>query len=215
MLILSKIRTQFIAAFALALGFIVLALRAHAEAPTIDHGSFPSPDGHFALEVGGFFDHDFHYAIKNQKTGDLQNLVEPKFILWGPLYAVDWTRDSKSVLLVYHVADGSEASILRFDGKAWHELAVAPTPVESKCHGDEGYNATIFDHRAATHDFWISYGIQTDLSHRHTLLYVCNFDDDPATGTLSHVTLHHVTTPTYRRLKAVHDYSENPYPLAQ
>jgi hypothetical protein len=213
MLILSKNRAQVLAAF--ALGFIALAPQARAEALTIDHGSFPSPDGHFALEVGGFFKGEYHYAIKDQKTGSLQTLAEPQFILWGPLYAVDWTRDSKSVLLVYHVADGSTSSVLHFDGKAWHGSEVDPTPVESKCHGDEGYNMTVFDHRAAHHHVWVSYGIQTDLSHRHTRLYVCNFEDDPSTGTISHVTLHQVTNLTYRRLKAVHDYSENPYPLAQ
>jgi hypothetical protein len=206
-----------------ALVFLVFALQSRGEAPTIDHGSFLSPDGRFSLEFGGFVDRDFQYAMKNRRTGEVKRLAEPDYDLWGPLYSVKWTRDSTSVLLIYHIADGSEATVLHFDGKSWRLLGIDPSPVDSKCPQDEtiengvkswnpSYFATVFDHKTGKHEVWLSYGVQTDESRRHSRFYVCNFNYDPVTTKLSHVELRQVSIPTFVRLKMRHDYSESPYP---
>jgi hypothetical protein len=198
---------------------------APGEAPIIDHGSFISPDGHFSLEFGGFVDRGFQYAMKDRRTGEIKRFLEPDYDLWGPLYSVEWTRDSASVLLVYHIADGSVASVLHFDGNAWKNLGIDPSPVDSKCPQDvvtengvtssnPSYIGTVFDHKAGDHEVWLSFGVQTDESRRHSRFYVCNFDYDPVTTKLSHVELRRVGIPTFVRLKMRHDYSQSPYPKA-
>jgi hypothetical protein len=198
---------------------------AFCEAPIIDHGSFISPNGAFSLEYGGFVDRDFQYAMKNRQTGGVERFSEPAYFLWGPLYSVQWTGDSQSVLLIFHVADGSVATVLHLNGKAWEELDIAPTPVDAKCPQDEvtengkttfeaSYFGTVFDHHVGRSQVWISFGVQTDESRRHSQFYVCNFNYDPATQSLNRIELRKVDIPTFVRLKMKRDYSESPWPKA-
>jgi hypothetical protein len=212
----------------LAISVVLFAWISHpawAAAPLIDHGSFISPDNHFSLVYGGFIDREFQYAIKNRQTGTIERFAEPDYSLWGPLYSVQWTGDSRSVLLVYHIADGSVATVLHFNGTTWRELDIAPTPVDSRCPKDEvtengktsfepSYFGTVFDHKVGHSEVWISYGIQTDESRRHSHFYVCNFNYNPETQSLSHVKLHEIDIPTFVHLKMIHDYSESPWPKA-
>jgi hypothetical protein len=226
-----------------ALAFVALAKLAHAEATAIDHGSFASPDHRFAFVLTPA-QYGYHVAIKDLHAGtptvsalgasDPDNNAARPHEVSAPIqfqtniYRVNWTRDSKTFAVIYHVADGSAVDVFHFDGNAWHQMSVEPSPVFPKCpyvdttgqydngpvihyHGPS-FNETIFDENAGAHTVWISYGVETDTSYRHSRFYLCNFDFDPVTQKLSHVELRQLSIPEFLRLRGRYDYTRSLYP---
>jgi len=222
---------------------------AYGEAAPLDSGSFVSPDHRFAFQLSSA-KYGYHAKIEdlNSKKSSDSVLAVPETVESGggmvlnsanreysqpidfqtAIYRVDWTSDSKTFAVVYHVADGSTASLFHFDGNAWHQIDPAPTPVYPKCPyvdsteqwGNSSpihlrgpsYTETIFDEKVASHTVWLSYGVETDESHRHSHFYICNFDFDPVSKKLSHIQLRLVSVPEFLRLRARRDYSRSMYP---
>ena len=198
--------------------FLFGSCPAIAEAPALNPGSFVSPDAKFSLLFQGFSDGWYHYQIRNQKTGQIQDFSNPDLGLFGPLYSVEWTGDSQSILLVYHIADGSTAALLHYDGNSWHELDIRPDAValQHPLKDDDFPIETVLEHRVDLRNIWILWGFIIRPAHAAAPehIYTCGFNFDPFTRLKRHLLVHEVSTRDYRRLKAVHNYSQNPYPLA-
>src|SRR5438552_2196079 len=43
-----------------------------------------------------------------------------------PVYALKWTGDSKTLAVVQHIAHGSEAVLVHFNGTKWEKLLIPP-----------------------------------------------------------------------------------------
>jgi len=230
--------------------FAVTEEYVYGEAVPLDSGSFVSPDCHFALQLSPA-KYGYTADIKDCRSGKITDSVlavpatvissrgqevlnsdnretSQRFDFQTAIYRVDWTGDSRTFAVIYHVADGSAASLFHFDGKAWHQIDLGPTPGFPKCpyedsteqydnsppihfHGPS-FTETIFDEKAALHTVWISFGVETDQSHRHSHFYVCNFDFDPVSQKLSNIELRMVSIPEFLRLRARRDYSRSMYP---
>jgi hypothetical protein len=229
--------------------FAVSGEYAYGETAPLGSGSFISPDHHFAFQISSA---KYGYRAKiedlnsNKSTDSV--LAVPETVDSGggmilnsanreysqpidfqtAIYRVDWTSDSKTFAVVYHVADGSAVSLFHFEGKAWHQIEIAPSPVFPKCPYVDSteqsgntlpihlrgpsYSETIFDEKASSRTVWVSYGVETDESHRHSLFYVCNFAFDPVSQKLSHIELRMVSIPEFLSLRARRDYSRSLYP---
>ncbi len=70
----------------------------------IDQGEYKSPDGRFALEVS-YNDEDFAFALRDLKTGQSQMIQD----IPTPVFTLDWSPGSNTLLLVGHYAQASEA----------------------------------------------------------------------------------------------------------
>lgn len=145
--------------FALCLALVLAVTSVHSqfaygEATPLDSGSFVSPDHRFAFLLSPA-KYGYHAKIEdlnsNKSTDSV--LAVPETVKSGggmvlnsanreysqpidfqtAIYRVDWTSDSKTFAVVYHVADGSAVSLFHFDGKAWHQIEIAPSPVFPKC----------------------------------------------------------------------------------
>jgi hypothetical protein len=229
--------------------FAVPGEYACGEATPLGSGTFISPDHHFAFQLSPA-KYGYHAKIQdlNSKQSIDSVLAVPETVESGggmilnsasreyiqpidfqtAIYRVDWTSDSKTFAVIYHVADGSTLSLFHFDGKAWHQIEIAPSPVFPKCpyvdsteqSGNSppillrgpSYIETILDEKASSHTVWASYGVETDESHRHSNFYVCNFAFDPVSQKLSHIELRLVSIPEFLHLRAQRDYSRSLYP---
>src|SRR5437899_7910222 len=70
----------------------------------------PSPDGKFYV----FYEAPT-FQIRDAKTSAVLGSVDQE----QPVQALRWTGDSKTLIIVEHVAHGSDAYFLHWDGAAW------------------------------------------------------------------------------------------------
>jgi len=122
-----------------------------------------SPDGKFTV---------FYYApkleIRETPTGFTRGTAEA-----SPVYVLSWTGDSKTLVVVEHIAHGSEAFVVHFDGQMW-------TTVRPDLPGQKDYRAiavvAVKTHRSTVD---ISYKTYDDT-------YLVSFTLILSTGELSH-----------------------------
>lgn len=76
-----------------------------------------SPDGGLSAAYSGR-----SLRIRNNLTGK----VYPEVPVLTPLLSIKWTRDSKTIVTIEHLAGGSCAALVHFDGKTWRRHQADP-----------------------------------------------------------------------------------------
>ncbi len=80
---------------------------------------FVSLDGSKSIKLL-YFDRVLHYSITDEKTGKVSILEDP----FGPVFAIAWSHDSKSVYVVEHVARGILVQILHLAKNGWKQYTI-------------------------------------------------------------------------------------------
>lgn len=85
----------------------------------LDTTSSPSPDGQSVATFKWKNDQWWYLHVKNLKSGHLEGAV--KFEL-TPVFSVQWTGDSNSILVIGHVAHGSTAILFHRTDQSWSRI---------------------------------------------------------------------------------------------
>jgi hypothetical protein len=104
----------------------------------INSVAFPSPDKRQVVSFETKDDVVSYLDIKDSKTGRVEGSIENEL---PPLYSVQWTGDSKSLVLVGHVAHGSTLMLVYPKEGTWTYSIFYPPDLE----GDPAYHAIFYD----------------------------------------------------------------------
>lgn len=158
---------------------ILLCLELEAQEPLRPERAFRSPDGQFVVRCL-----DEYIEITNTAIGETYPRVG---VL--PSYTVNWTDDSKTIVVFEHLAGGSDAVLVHFDGEGWRVTRTGPPEDD-------------YDHVGvvqATHEsgvFRIAY--RADVRKNTQVLYfLITFDVDLRTGEYKNKSVKRITYKAY------------------
>lgn len=147
---------------------------------TRNHG-FDSPDGKFNVTyLGGSL------RFRNNHAGG----VYPQVAVSTPLYSLKWMNDSTTVVTVEHLAGGTYAALIHFDGNSWRRHGFEPA--------GGPYNHIEVIGQKINHDIIrITYAADLRKEGVRFLHYMCSLDINPATNVVSNETRKEVTEEEY------------------
>jgi hypothetical protein len=119
----------------------------------IDTAVFPSRDGKYIASFEQNEDGWLYLEIKDSKTGHLDGSVKAELT---PVFSVQWTGDSKTIVLVGHVAHGSAAILFHFQAKNWSSYIFYPPDFQGDPHFDRIVYDVVQAH-AGEHDVSLTY----------------------------------------------------------
>lgn len=125
--------------------------------------TFVSPDGRFAAT--GFI------RILDRVFGK-----EYKIPVLPPISSLEWTKDSKTIVTVSHIAGGSYAVLLHFDGEEWQKIEFEPP---AKLITSPYVDYVVLQAKAREHSVFVKYRIRTKmhaLDGYKTITYSCTVD---------------------------------------
>ena len=77
-----------------------------------------SPNNNYSVKYNSYNS----VCIKNNRTGDEANVL-----VLPPLVNLEWLPDSNGIVLIEHIAGGSQLSIINRTDEAWHRVEIDPT----------------------------------------------------------------------------------------
>lgn len=136
-----------------------------------ENATFVSPDGRFTA-MG-------YVRIKDNKSGKTSGIA-----VLGPIYSMEWTGDSRTLLVVSHIAGGKTAILIHYKNGVWTKFDADP-PNENK---DAYFDYSLVGQKVEFDSVKLTYRIKT----RNSLSQLaenslCVFTVDPKTNTYSKV----------------------------
>jgi hypothetical protein len=170
--------------------FMALARQGFAAVSIISQGTFPSPDGRFVLKIApeiNIYGVELpELILEDRRTRAVErsdpNGGEGKGLnVLTPIFFIKWTGDSKTILVISHIAHGTIGAELHFDGSTWHQrLLQPPSP-------DDGH-FTVLSQHVGRHQIGISYAVDVaagaETPHK---FYRTAFTYNPVTDSYSHI----------------------------
>lgn len=152
---------------------------------------FSSPDGSKSVELADF-EGEYRYRITDEQTGTTSVLNDE----YNPVFAIVWSRDSKSIFIAAHVARGVLVQILHLNNNQWDKFTIDVPEKQS--------------HESTVLDWNIKAGMLTlvckvTLQEENGKPYECyegTFNVDPATGETSDLRKRVLTTEECCELKS-------------
>jgi hypothetical protein len=139
-----------------------------------------SPDGRFIVRC-----FDEHVEIANAVTGETSGRIG---VL--PSYIVSWIQDSRTVAVLEHLAGGSDAVLIHFDGQRWRVIRTWPLEESDYDH------IAVVELTPEHNSFRISY--RADLREDSRVLYfLIKFDIDLQTGEQRNKSVRPISYETY------------------
>jgi hypothetical protein len=148
--------------------------------------SVNSPDGRFTAELTNDSEGSLH--IRSNTTGNLY-----KIGVFRPLYSLKWTGDSQTVVTIEHLAGGSQAVLIYFDGGKWRRFEVDPTKPPPPYHHyavikeDIGWDMVKLKYKVTDEK---GNGIVTKF-------YLCSFNVDTRTRSIAKMQTHEINADAY------------------
>jgi len=169
----------------------VTALSSQDYGGTLIRQPVTSPDGRFSIELN-HRDRDYYFTItdhKLKKTVELPNV-------YRPVFAFEWSPDSKTVLSVEHAAQTSLIEILHFDGSHWKSFNIDPPLAKGDNYRFHAVHWDFTDDSLVT-----TYAVNNNEVRNSTDLYKVTFKVNVKTGGISHVTSAPLTVSEYIDLR--------------
>ena len=137
---------------------------------------FVSPDRRYTAEY--LFDDDNRIKITDNQTGHADAPID----WWSVPHSIRWTGDSKTIVVVSHIAGGSQASLIHFKKGKWVELEAAPptkhSPVEYR----------VIEEKVGISSVTLTYEVTNQAPNgARESFYRCSFKIDPETGAIFNV----------------------------
>jgi hypothetical protein len=138
--------------------------------------SVSSPDGRFTAELTNDTQGNLH--IKSNVTGDVYRIE-----VFRPLYSLEWTEDSQTVVTIEHLAGGSQAVLIHFDGHKWSRFEVDPTHAPPPYH-----HYAVIKQGIGRNAVKLTYKVTDEKGNGIvTKFYVCSFNVDPQSRSITNV----------------------------
>ena len=152
---------------------------------------FPSPDGSKSVELADF-DREYHYRITDKQTGTTSVLEDE----YNPVFAIEWSQDSKSIFIAAHVARGVLVQILHWNNNQWDKFTIDVPEKQS-------HESTVLDWNIKSE--LLTLVCKVTLQKENGKSYGCyegTFNVDPATGATSDFRKRALTTKECDELKS-------------
>jgi len=147
----------------------------------LDKSTFPSPDRKSVVAFESKDDGWYYLDLKNSKTGQVDSSMK---IELTPLFSVQWTRDSKTIAIVSHVAHGSTATLFHFNGGMWSSRIVWPPDLDDATY--YGIFCSVAKAEAEEHEVKLTYKItdqiESDSGGLKEKSYLVTLSIDPDTN---------------------------------
>lgn len=128
--------------------------------------------------------------IKNEKL----HKVEASIPVLPPVLSLKWSPDSKSLVVVQHLAGGSLASLVILDGKQWKKNDCEP-PLKIQC------NYSLVNFQFVDKQLRLTYKVSQERANGEIVSFnICSFDVDLKTGFLELKEYRPVTAEAYKKL---------------
>jgi hypothetical protein len=139
--------------------------------------TFVSPNRRFSVQTT-IADRELYVVIKDAKTGSMSRLPCD----YCPILALEWSRDSKTILAVEHASMTSLIELIHWDGNQWQQFEIdAPEGGDNDKFHVVGWEFNV-EYIQAT------YIVDDRAENGRSLgLYKCTFHIDPADGKISNV----------------------------
>ena len=152
--------------------------------------SVGSPDGRFTAVLTNDTQGNLH--IKSNTTGELY-----KIGVFRPLYSLEWTGDSQTVVTVEHLAGGSQAVLIHFDGDKWSRFEVDPTEPPPPYH-----HYAVIRKEIGRDTVKLRYKATDEKGNGIvTKFYVRSFDVDPRTRSITNIQTREISGNEYSALR--------------
>ena len=153
--------------------------------------TYVSPDKRFSVQTG-VADRELQLVIKDRSTGSINHLTNSLC----PIFCVQWSPDSKTLLAVEHASETSLIELVHWDGHGWH-----PFEIDAPEEGDnDKFHVTKWeftgDHLEATY----LVDNRTDKGESVNF-YRCTFRIDPRDGKTSNVAKMKITRKEFLSLR--------------
>jgi len=157
-------------------------------APTLSYGDgVGSPDGLFTAVY-------LESAIRIEDNPGAKNSTHVSVF---PVYTLNWTGDSKSLVITEHLAGGCEAALIYLDQEGhWKRLDIEPLVTEY----DE---ASVVALIIRDHSLSVTYKRRQHDGGAKFHAYVCSFDIDARTLARSNEKITSISATEYKSLKQV------------
>jgi hypothetical protein len=174
----------------LALAILEICNQKGVGSDSIEIGeTFTSPDGRFTAQLAN--DDNGDLGIKNNQTGETY-----KVGALTPLLSLKWTGDSKTIVTVEHIAGGSEANLVHFDGSKWNQFSADPP---GDTHGSRRYE--VVRQQVDWKRVKFVYKVTDEKSNGEVIkFYTCSFEVNPQTNIVSNVVKREIDRSTYAAL---------------
>jgi hypothetical protein len=143
-----------------------------------------SPNGEFSAAYSGG-----SIRIRNNLTGRFY----PKVPVLTPLLSLKWTRDSKTIMTIEHIAGGSCAVLVHFDGKTWRRYDPDPP-------GGSYNHIEVLSQEIGQSGARITFAANVRRKGPTFAHFICAFDINADTNALSNQTRKEVTEAEYDAL---------------
>ena len=154
--------------------------------------TFVSPDKRFSV-VTKVADQEFHLVITDARTGSVSQLTNALC----PIFALQWSPDSKTLLAIEHASETSVIGLTHWNGHRWLQFEIDGPKVgdNDKIHV---VNWEYKDNYLAT-----SYLVDNRADNGESLhFYKCTFRINPSNGKTSEVTKTKITREEFLSLRS-------------
>ena len=171
--------------------FISCFSHSHPQEPIPLGEPIISPDKMYSFKIE-YYDREYHFKVKDLSTGKITSLDFEQ----GPVLAVKWTSDSKSIFIAAHYARGKLLDVIHYDGKKWKldEL----NPPEDNIGEYEVLNWKFHEDKVKLFfKFFL-----LDEKYHPTSAYKCSLEYDPSTGAISDYKKENISFDAYGKIKS-------------
>lgn len=182
------IRSQTIRAVLIASLTAICHTASAADEVRLDH-RFVSPDGRFTAQLTN--DEKGNIRITDNKTGQV-------YKEWAvrPLYSLKWTRDSKTIVTIEHLAGGSETALIHFSENRWSRFPVSP-PVKTPPY----HHYRVIRQEIEGNKVKLTYKVTDEQGNGMvTKFYTCSFEVNPSSRVIGNVIEREIDGATYETL---------------
>ena len=145
--------------------------------------TFVSPDKRFSVETE-IADQEFHLVITDAQTGSMRHLANALC----PIFALQWSPDSKTLLAIEHASETSVIGLTHWDGHHWLQFEIDGPEVGN----NDKVHVTGWEYKS--HYLETTYLIDDRADNGDSgSFYKCTFRIDPASGKTADVTKTKIT----------------------
>jgi hypothetical protein len=152
--------------------------------------SFVSPDQRFSVQTA-VADRELNIVIKDAQTGLISRLTNDLC----PIFVLEWSPDSKSLLAVEHASETSLIEVIHWNGHRWLQFEI-DVPEEGE---DDKFHVVSWEFK--TGYIKATYTVDNRENRKALDLYKCTFHIDPANGKESDVTKTAITLKEFLSLR--------------
>ncbi len=151
---------------------------------------FDSPNGIFTVRLTDERNDGSNLEVKNNQTAERR-----RGAAGTPLLSLQWTGDSRTIVMIEHLADGSQTALLHFNEREWQRFEIVPP-------GGAAGHFEVIKQDIGQASLKVTYKVTKEKANGEmSRAFTSSFNVDGATGKIYGIEQHAIDITTYRVLK--------------